>query len=294
MHKNAPHPGIDGRQSRVRYHRDDVVQYPSRSAVATLTQAFASAEPEADDGLLNEPARCAIFLDIDGTLLEMAPTPESVRVPSGLAALLQGLSDGLGGALAIITGRQIADADRLLAPLTFAAAGVHGAEMRLSPAGPVQTRSPELPVELIAQLTALEARMPGIRAEAKGPGFAMHYRVVPHFKEALEIELSRLLADYASTVVLSRGRKIFEIVPIGNSKGSALVTLASQPQFLGRKPVMIGDDVGDEPAFAAAVRLGGLALRVAGEHFTRDAANLDGPAAVHGLLTRVLARLHRQ
>jgi trehalose 6-phosphate phosphatase len=252
-----------------------------------------AAEPDVDDGLLNDPQRCSLFLDMDGTLLDMAPTPESVRVPNGLADLLRSLSDGLGGALAIITGRQIADADRLLGPLQFAAAGVHGAEMRLTPSGPIELRSAELPVDLVAQLVALEGKMPGIRAEAKGPGFAMHYRVVPHVAAALEVELNRLLADYASKVVLSRGRKIFEIVPIGNSKGTALIAFNGSPAFHGRKPVMIGDDVGDEPAFAAAVRLGGAALRVAGEHFSRDAANLDGPAAVHRLLMRVAERLHR-
>lgn len=253
----------------------------------------AHAEPDIDDGILNTPEHCAIFLDMDGTLLEMAPSPDSVRVPTGLANTLQALSDGLGGALAIITGRRITDADRLLSPLRFAAAGVHGAEMRLQPDGAVELRSPELPTELVAQLKALEGRMPGIRAEAKGPGFAMHYRVVPHVQAALENELRRLLVDYASSVVLSRGRKIFEIIPLGNSKGTALIALAAQPQFRGRKPVMIGDDVGDEPAFAAAVRLDGAALRVAGEHFGRDAANLDGPAAVHALIARIVARLRR-
>lgn len=254
---------------------------------------ISSAEPERDDGLLNVPQRCALFLDMDGTLLEMAPSPESVRVPSGLTALLQDLSDGLGGALAILTGRQVIEVDRLLDPLRLPASGVHGAQIRRTWDGAIETGSPELPDELVAQLVALEGRMPGIRAEAKGPGFALHYRVVPHVQAELEAALRRLLADYASNVVLSRGRKIFEIIPIGTTKGTSLVTFAALPAFAGRRPVMIGDDIGDEPAFAAAARLGGMGLRVAGEHFGRDAANLDGPSDVYRLLTRVLERLQR-
>lgn len=244
-----------------------------------------------DDGLLNAPERCALFLDMDGTLLEMATTPESVRVPSGLTMLLQDLFTGLGGALAILTGRQVIEADRLLHPLKLPASGVHGAQVRRSRDGEIETCSPELPDELVAQLVALEGKLPGIRAEAKGPGFAVHYRVVPHVELELEATLRRLLADYASNLVLSRGRKIFEIVPIGMTKGAALVAFCAQPEFAGRKPVMIGDDVGDEPAFAAAVRLGGVGLRVAGEHFGRDAANLSGPSDVYRLLTRVMQRL---
>ncbi len=256
-----------------------------------MTRAAASAEPERDDGLLNAPHDCALFLDMDGTLLDMAPTPEAVRVPSGLTSLLQSLSAGLGGALAILTGRQIVEADRLLDPLRLAASGVHGAQMRRTAGGTIETLSPELPAELVAQLVALEGRMPGIRAEPKGPGFALHYRVVPHVAEPLEASLNKLLSDYASKVVLSRGRKIFEVIPIGNTKGTALAAFAALPAFKGRRPVMIGDDVGDEPAFAAAARLGGKGLRVAGEHFGRDAANLDGPADVYGLLMRVSQRL---
>lgn len=258
-----------------------------------MSQAYAAADIELarNDSLLNDPARCALFLDMDGTLLDMAPSPESVRVPSGLTALLQALSDGLGGALAILTGRQVIEADRLLEPLKLPGSGVHGAQVRRVRGGDIETCSPELPAELVAQLVALEGRMPGIRAEAKGPGFAVHYRVVPHVQAELETALRRLLADYASNVVLSRGRKIFEIVPIGTTKGTSLVSFCQQPEFAGRKPVMIGDDVGDEPAFAAAVRLGGMGLRVAGEHFGRDAANLEGPADVYRLLTRVMQRL---
>jgi trehalose 6-phosphate phosphatase len=244
-----------------------------------------------DDGVLNAPETCALFLDMDGTLLDMAPSPEAVRIPSGLPQLLQSLSDGLGGALAILTGRQIVEVDRLLNPLRLPASGVHGAQFRRSPEHGIETCSPELPAELVAQLAALEGRMPGVRAEAKGPGFAVHYRVVPHVQSELERQLRALLVDYASSVVLSRGRKIFEIIPIGQTKGTALVSFCDLPRFKGRRPVMIGDDVGDEPAFAAASRLGGVGLRVAGEHFGRDAANLNGPADVHHLLMRILERL---
>lgn len=261
--------------------------------MTVASRIVADHELDFDDGLLNDPQRCAIFLDIDGTLLEMAPSPESVRVPSGLGQLLRRLYDGLGGALALLTGRQLEEADRLLAPLRLPGSGVHGAQMRWRDGGPIETCSPELPTELVAQLMALEGKMPGVRSEAKGPGFAVHYRVVPHVQADLEAELRRLLVDYASNVVLSRGRKIYEIIPIGATKGTALVSFCTQAAFAGRKPVMIGDDVGDEPAFAAASRLGGVGLRVSGEHFGADAANLSGPADVYRLLSRVNERLQR-
>jgi trehalose 6-phosphate phosphatase len=257
----------------------------------TLTNLSPSIEPEQDDGLLNAPRECSLFLDVDGTLLEMASSPEAVRVPSGLTALLQSLSDGLGGALAILTGRQLISVDRLLDPLQLAGSGVHGAQVRWTPGGHIETLSPELPAELIARLAALEAAMPGVQAEQKGPGLAMHYRMVPHVEAELDAALTQIVTDYAASVVLTRGRKIFEVLPVGTTKGTALVAFCRLPAFKGRCPVMIGDDVGDEPAFTEAIRLGGAGLRVAGEHFSGGAAQLSGPADVHALLMRVSARL---
>jgi trehalose 6-phosphate phosphatase len=230
----------------------------------------------------------ALFLDVDGTLLDIAPTPELVRVPADLAELLVHLSRALGGALAILTGRQLAEIDTLLDPARFAGAGVHGAELRTDPAGPIARVATALPPSLIGEVTEIAATLPGIIVEPKGPGLAVHYRLAPHLKAAVERNLRLLLARYGESLVLCPGRKLFEIVPAGHSKGTALATISALPAFSGRRPLMIGDDVGDEPAILVAERLGGAGLRVGGEHFGA-AGDLAGPAEVVALLRRLKA-----
>lgn len=241
--------------------------------------------------LSDEPKRRALFLDVDGTVLDIAPTPDQVVVPPGLVGLLERVREGLDGAFAILTGRQLGEIDELLAPAKFMGAGVHGAEMRLAPGGPIERVATALPETLAQNLIALSSQFPGIIAEPKGPGFAVHYRQVPELKTIVHDEIKLLLSQYPDELVLCPGRKLFEVIPAGLSKGSALVTLASTPVFAGRKPIMVGDDVGDEPALAAADRLGGSGLRVAGEHFGRTNVDLAGPAGVIDWLEHLAARL---
>jgi trehalose 6-phosphate phosphatase len=241
--------------------------------------------------VLDDPHRCALFLDVDGTLLDIAPTPDQVVVPPDLVALLMRISDALGGALAILTGRQLSEIDTLLAPAKWAGAGVHGAEVRVVPGGPVERTATALPPRLVEELCELADAMPGIMAEPKGPGFAVHYRLTPELKPKVEAAIRSLLMKYPDDLVLCAGRKLFEIIPEGISKGSALELLAALPPFAGRNPVMIGDDAGDVPALAAAVRLGGMGLRVAGEHFGRADADLAGPQGVAAWLKNLSERL---
>jgi trehalose 6-phosphate phosphatase len=238
--------------------------------------------------LAGDPSRYALFLDVDGTLLDIAPTPDQVVVPPGLVELLVRISKGLDGAMAILTGRQLAEIDALLAPAEFVGGGVHGAELRTTPGGPITRVATSLPEPLVAQLTALGHQLPGIISEPKGPGFAVHYRMAPDLKPVVEAKIRTLLAQYPENLVLCPGRKLFEIIPEGHSKGSALQTLAALPSFSGRTPIMIGDDAGDMPALAAAERLGGAALRVSGEHFGSTDVDLQGPEGVTAWL-RMLA-----
>jgi len=237
------------------------------------------------------PARYALFLDVDGTLLDIAATPNEVVVPRLLAPLLARIGKGLDGALAVLSGRQLAEIDTILAPLKLVGAGVHGAELRTAAGEPIVRVAMSLPGSLVDQALDIAADMPGIIAEPKGPGLALHYRQVPELKAVLEARLQLLLSRYADELVLCPGRKLFEIIPAGHSKGTALETLLKLPTFAGRLPVMIGDDVGDVPALSAAQRLGGFGLRVAGEQFPLSSADLHGPASVLAWLDRLAPRL---
>lgn len=241
--------------------------------------------------LAANPSRFALFLDVDGTLLDIAATPTEVVVPRELAPLLARIGKGLDGAVAILTGRQLAEIDALLAPLEFIGGGVHGAELRTAAAGPIVRVAMSLPGSLVDQVLEIANDMPGTIAEPKGPGLALHYRQAPELKPMLEARLRLLLSRYADELVLCPGRKLFEIVPAGHSKGTALETLSKLATFAGRLPVMIGDDVGDVPALAAAERLGGFGLRVAGEQFAASSADLHGPSSVLGWLHGLADRL---
>ena len=230
--------------------------------------------------LADTSTRYALFLDVDGTLLDIAATPDAVVVPAGLAKLLGRLSLGLEGALAIITGRRLQDIDTLLAPEKLVAAGVHGAELRTAPGGAIKPAAAPIPKALVAELTGMVQGWEGVFAEYKGPGLAIHYRQAPAMQSEIEAALGSFLKSHANELVILPGKKLFEVVPAGYSKGTVLTMLAELPSFRGRVPIMIGDDVGDEPAFTAVEKMGGHALKVAGEHFGHAGVDLDGPADV--------------
>ena len=244
--------------------------------------------------VLAEPERWALFIDIDGTLLSVATTPDAVTVPAGLVQLLEGVAEALGGAMAILTGRRVIDADRLFAPLKLVTSGVHGTELRSERGGPVATLAPAIPSDVIGAMNNIAGIASGILVEQKGCGVAIHYRNAPLAQRALETELAAIIAASAYDLVLRKGRKVLEAVPSGYSKGTALAALLSRPPFKGRRPVMVGDDVGDESAFIAAEQLGGMALRVAGEHFAKTGADFAGVASVRAWLKALAGRPARQ
>jgi len=262
------------------------------TAHAHLDEAWPSQRRVVPGDLLQgDVERFALFLDCDGTLLDIAATPNDVRVPPGLVELLVRLSKKLGGALAILTGRQLAEIDALLAPVEFVGAGVHGAELRAAAGGRITRVANALPASLVEEIVRRTQSRPGIIPEPKGPGIAVHYRLAPHLKDAVEADLRGLLGRYPDDLVLCPGRKLFEIIPAGHSKGTALETILGLPGFAGRQPIMIGDDMGDMPALAAAQRLGGAGMRVAGEQFGDSDVELHGPADVIAWLQRLADRL---
>ncbi|MEE9545884.1 MAG: trehalose-phosphatase [Hyphomicrobium sp.] len=245
----------------------------------------------ASDILADTTKKYALFLDVDGTLLDIAATPDTVVVPEGLADLLGRLSEGLEGALAVITGRRLQIIDALLAPEKLVGAGVHGAELRTTPGGAITPVAAPIPQALLAEMTELVQGWPGVLLEFKGPGLAIHFRQAQALKADIEAALRSHLEPYANVLVILPGKKLFEVVPAGHSKGRVLSTLAELPSFRNRVPIVIGDDVGDEPAFAAAQQMGGYALKVAGEHFGRSNVDLDGPAGVLSWLEGLAKRL---
>lgn len=227
-------------------------------------------------------ARWALFLDVDGTLLEVAATPESVYVSEGLKILLNELSERLGGALALISGRAIQDLDRLFAPLRFCASGVHGAERReasgrLVRAALEHEQLREAHTELLRFVQAHE----GLLLEDKSFALAVHYRLAPHLEEAVYSIMRSMVERLGSEYVLQPGKRVFEIRPAAWSKGTAVRSFLQEAPFAGRAPVYIGDDVTDEHAFEAVNELQGISVRVGEPVATRAKFRLPNVAEVH-------------
>jgi trehalose 6-phosphate phosphatase len=256
-----------------------------------IRESNASTAARRAQALLDNPDGHALFLDIDGTLLEMAPAPDAVCVPPALLGVLEELVVRLSGAVALLTGRRIASADRLFHPLRLAASGVHGTELRAERGGRICMLASPLPPAIIAKVDALGGIAEGILVERKGAGMAVHYRHAPHLQHRLAAELRAIVAS-APGLIVRAGRMVLEIGPSGFSKGSALALLHAREPFAGRRPVMIGDDIGDESALSEAERLGGVALRVAGEHFSDATADFAGVRAVHAWLAAFATSLH--
>ncbi len=227
----------------------------------------------------------ALFLDLDGTLLEIAATPDLVVVPPGLPGLLQQLHDRLDGALAIVSGRPLTTTDRLLTPFRASAAGEHGVSLRYDD-GTVE----ELPAGIAvpetwrAALRAAAERWPGVRVEAKPHGVAIHYRLAPDRGNEVWRLVRALVPSDHPWFRLIPAREAVEIGPRTASKGQAVDRLMAHAPFAGRRPIFIGDDFTDESGIGAVTRLGGLGLRV-GEVFAGD------PAIVRAWLMRGAERL---
>jgi trehalose 6-phosphate phosphatase len=235
--------------------------------------------------------RTALFLDVDGTMLDIAATPESVVVPDGLAETIGRLERALGGALAIVTGRTLADLDRLFFPLRTRAAGVHGAEMRFDPAcatreAPAVAR---LSAELWREFVTAAGAFPGVLIEDKLYSFTVHYRAAPECAPALRATLLRLVAAHEDIdLQVLDARCAFELKPRSFDKGEAVRRFLAQPPFLGRRPIFVGDDVSDEYGFRFVAGHLGVALAV-GE--AREAAHdvFANPASVRLWLERLAA-----
>ena len=214
-------------------------------------------------GDLPPPAVSALLLDLDGTLLDIAPTPDAVRVPPDLPGVLTRLRDHLGGALAVVTGRPVEQVEALLGDVPHAIAGEHGGAIRGAPGGEIERVSlPDPPVEWIIEAARIVERHPGALLEQKQRGFVFHYRQAPEHGPALGSAAEALIAAERGRFHVTPALMAWEVRPRGADKASAVETVMLLAPFEGRRPVFIGDDATDRDGMRAASALGGAGLWV--------------------------------
>jgi trehalose 6-phosphate phosphatase len=231
----------------------------------------------------------AILLDIDGTLLDLAPTPREVWVPPGLSKTLNRLLVRTSGALALVSGRSLNDIDLIFAPEQFPGVGGHGAEMRVSAdSEAVATHAPPMDRELKRRLAAIAKLSPGILLEDKGYSLALHYRLAPHAEKAIYAAVSLIRADLPNAPIeVLPGKCVCEIKHSGFTKATGVLELMTHEPFKGRRPIFIGDDVTDESVFAIMPDLKGLAFSV-GRRAQGVAGHFDEPSDVRAWLAHLL------
>jgi trehalose 6-phosphate phosphatase len=205
----------------------------------------------------------ALFFDVDGTLVEIEREPGAVRVPGHLRGILSDLQRATGGALALVSGRTLAQLDRLFAPLRLSAAGLHGLERRNLNSEVVRARPDPVVLDAArAQLAEFAERHPGVLLEDKGLTLALHYRNAPEHEAAATATAEAAVAASRGALVLLRGKMVLELKPPGWDKGQAIAAFLREAPFAGRQPVFAGDDVTDEAGFEIVNRQGGVTIRI--------------------------------
>lgn len=226
----------------------------------------------------------ALFLDFDGTLVEIAPSPEDVKLDRRVGPALEALRQQLDGALALVSGRPIAFLDEQLAPHRFDIAGLHGAQIRLDDAVRSQAEEPPNMPEALRDLVRFANGHVGIIVEDKRISVALHWRLAPQLHdEALDL-MRKTAAKLGPDVRLQEGKAVAEIVPAGASKGNAIAWLMSTPRYAGRRAVFIGDDITDEAGFEAVNAMGGLSIRIGNDHESQAKIRLASPTVLRHIL----------
>lgn len=238
-------------------------------------------EPPAKAAALT--GQIALFLDFDGTLVEIAPSPEDVRIDRRLPGALDALRQRLDGALALVSGRPVAFLDEMMAPHRFNAAGLHGAQIRLGDAdAPLAAPSEALHIALRSMVRFANANV-GVIVEDKRQSIALHWRLAPALADEALALMERIAAEIGPSMRLQRGKAVAELVPATASKGGAIDWLLQQDGYAGRTPVFIGDDITDEDGFAAVNAADGLSIRI-GDGETCARHRLASPTALRHVL----------
>jgi len=226
----------------------------------------------------------AFFLDIDGTLLEIAATPKAVHTVRADCRLVAALYDKAGGAFALVSGRSLATIDELFSPMRFPAAGQHGVERRDARG---RVHKPSLPVDMLAsaaeQIRDFAKGHAGLVFEHKGYSMALHYRLAPQLAAAANAVVREAARAVGEGVEVQRGKMVAELKPAGHDKGRAIEAFMRERPFAGRVPVFLGDDLTDEHGFRVVERLRGHSIKV-GPGTTAARYRLSNPAAARAWL----------
>jgi trehalose 6-phosphate phosphatase len=234
--------------------------------------------PDSPPPPLSRFAPAALFLDFDGTLVELAEAPGAISVPGSLTPLLDRLSSRLDRRLAIVSGRAVEDLRRHLGGCAAVLSGSHGAELHYGDGRSIPVSPPPGLAEARESVRLFATGGEGLLVEDKPAGVALHYRLAPERAEEVDSFLGTLAGRFG--LVLQRGKMVAELRPEGSDKGAALRRLMAEPPFSGARPVFVGDDLTDEDAFRAAAALGGQGVLVGPARATAAQWRLDGVAEV--------------
>lgn len=220
----------------------------------------------------------ALFLDFDGTLIDIAPTPDSIVVPEGLAGSLLRLSEMLSGRLAIVSGRSVADIRRHLGRIAIACAGSHGVERFNADGTPAGPTVQPVPTEVTRALRDFARAREGLSYEDKSYGAALHFRARPELGEQAIAHAAKVANDAGMS--LKHGSCVVEVVGKDVAKSAAVHAFMAAEPFVGATPVFVGDDLTDEDGFQAAGEFDGFGIVVGGRAGTRARYRIDGPQGV--------------
>lgn len=236
-------------------------------------------------------AGAALFLDFDGTLVDLAETPEAITVPPGLRPLLRRLSETLNGRVAIVSGRAIADLERHLDCSAIAMSGSHGLELKLRDGTELPLSAPTGLDVARQEVDRFAATAEGLLAEHKPLGVALHFRRAP----AEAARAGAFMADLAARtgLIVQKGKMVAELRADGADKGDAVRAFMTEPEFTGARPVFLGDDVTDERAFEVAAEMGGAGILVGPSRPSAARFRLDDVAAVAAWLEAAAGELQR-